>query len=159
MNRKFLFLALLVFPVFHACHTEDHTQEAEALKNHLPASLVNNPRTLQDDTSALNSLGNLVFTDTIHDFGKITEGEIMTYDFEFENTGKKDIIISEAKASCGCTVASFPQQPVKSKEKNKIAVTFNSEDKKGYNEKMIIVHTNGNPSIYNLYIRAEVHAK
>jgi hypothetical protein len=83
----------------------------------------------------------------------------MTYDFEFENSGKKDIIISEAKASCGCTVPSFPQQPVKSKAKNKIAVTFNSEDKKGYNEKMIIVHTNGNPSIYNLYIRAEVRAK
>ncbi len=159
MNRTVhLFFLPLLF-LFVSCQSNENKQETDTLKGHLPASLVDNPRTLQDDTLALKSLGKLSFSDTIHDFGRITEGEVLTCDFEFINSGKKDILISDAKASCGCTVPSFPQQPVRSGVKEKITVTFNSEGKTGYNEKLILVHTNGNPSIYTLYIRAEVHTK
>jgi len=156
LNRFNLFVVLSLLA---ACQSKVKTDDTDALKGHLPSSLVGNPRSIVDDTLALQGLGNLSFSDTIHDFGNVSDGEMLTYDFEFENIGQKDILISEATASCGCTVPSFPQQPIKSGEKNKISVTFNSQGRKGYNEKMIIVNTNGNPSVYNLYIRAAVDAK
>ncbi len=155
---RFNLLSVIGLSAFlFSCHSTVRSDDSAALNGHMPSSLVENPRSLQDDTLALHSLGSILFSDTIHDFGKVSEGEVLTFDFEFINAGKKDIVISEAKASCGCTVPLFPQQPIKSGEKNKIKVTFNSQGKKGYNEKMIIVSTNGNPSEYNLYIRAAVN--
>ena len=157
-KRPFL-VSLLILPLLLSCHSQDQqsSQEEENLQNHLPASLVDNPRTLQKDTVLLtHDLGILAFADTLHDFGRVKEGEVVSFDFEFTNTGKKEILIDEAKASCGCTVPQYPQYPVLPGKKDKIKVTFNSQGKTGYNEKGIIIRTNGNPSIYNLHIRAEV---
>src|SRR5690606_22524075 len=46
----------------------------------------------------------MTFDKSEHDFGSISEGENVTYDFAFKNTGKSDLIITDAKGSCGCTV-------------------------------------------------------
>ena len=155
-----IFYTPIVFSFFLlACSSNQNDAETAALKNHLSPSLVENPISLDSDSSQIKTLGRIQFDDTIHDFGRIVEGEIVEFDFDFENVGKKDILISEAKASCGCTVPAYPEAPLKSGMKDKIKVTFNSQGKKGYNEKLIIVTTNGNPSVYNLYIRAEVHEK
>lgn len=159
MKRISFLIISISFLGLSACDSNETNTEVNELKGHLPADLVNNPRSIKDDTTALNQLGKLTFTDTLHNFGKITEDEIVEYDFEFENTGIKDILISEAKASCGCTVPAYPQEPIKHGEKNKIKVTFNSHGKKGMNEKLILVNTNGNPAVYNLYIQAEVNEK
>ena len=158
MLIKCLNLSIAFFLILTACHSNENDEHI-ALEHHLSTSLVENPRSLKDDSTALLQLGQLVFDDTIHDFGIIKEGELVSYEFEFVNKGKKDLLISDAKASCGCTVPSYPQQPIKAGERDKIKITFNSQGKKGYNEKLTIVNTNGNPTIYNLYIRAEVHEK
>ena len=42
--------------------------------------------------------------DNTHDYGEVPQGPTAEYDFEFTNTGKKPITISEAHGSCGCTV-------------------------------------------------------
>jgi len=47
------------------------------------------------------------FEKTSYDFGKITEGEKVSYDFKFTNAGKSPLIISNATASCGCTVPDY----------------------------------------------------
>ena len=142
-----------------SCDDEKSKKEEAELAGHLSTNLVENPRTLNTDSAAMNELGRLQFVDTLHNFGPMKEGEIVEYEFEFENKGKKDIIITDAKASCGCTVPTFTDKPVKSGEKGKIKITFNSEGKVGYNEKLTFLTTNGNPSNYNLYIQAEVNAK
>jgi hypothetical protein len=105
----------------------------------------------------LNDIGSMSFTDTLHDFGRMKEGEIVVYEFSFTNKGKRDLLINEAKGSCGCTVPDYPKEPIKPGEQNSIKVTFNSQGKKGYNEKTVMVITNGNPSILNLTILAEVN--
>ena len=46
--------------------------------------------------------------DSVYDFGKVTDGEKVEYNFKFRNTGKNPLIIASATASCGCTV---PEKP------------------------------------------------
>ena len=51
------------------------------------------------------------FAKETHDFGKITSGSTVTYDFNFLNTGKSPLIITDAYASCGCTKPTWPRDP------------------------------------------------
>src|SRR6478735_7201470 len=64
-----------------------------------------------------------------YNFGTIKQGESVTYKFNFNNTGKDPLIISEAHGSCGCTVPVWPKEPIKKGDKAQIKVTFNSTGK------------------------------
>ena len=46
------------------------------------------------------------------DFGEINQGDVVEHSFEFTNTGKDPLIISNAKGSCGCTVPEWPRAPI-----------------------------------------------
>lgn len=154
------YLLALVLLLMLSCSSSDSQKDDEALKGKLPASLINNPRSLNSaDSAKVNELGKLVFSDTLHDFGILNEGEVVQFEFTFTNAGKRDIIINEAKASCGCTVADYPGRPFKQGESDKIRVSFDSKGKPGMNEKTVAVITNGNPSVYNLIIQAQVVQK
>ncbi|MFP9113260.1 DUF1573 domain-containing protein [Flavobacterium sp. RHBU_3] len=45
--------------------------------------------------------------------------------FEFKNTGDADLIITDVKSSCGCTVPSKPKDPIKPGQTGKIEVKYN----------------------------------
>ncbi len=156
---KYVIFSLLL--ALGACNLDQSTQKDEdALKDKLPATLVHNPRSLNNtDSGKLFELGKMVFEDTIHNFGILREGEQVAYEFTFVNKGPKDLLINEAKASCGCTVADYPTNPFKEGQSGKIKVTFNSEGKLGMNERAVIITTNGNPSLYNIIIQAQVLAR
>ena len=47
---------------------------------------------------------NIEFVSTRHDFGAITDAGPFTAPFEFRNAGGGTLIITDTKASCGCTV-------------------------------------------------------
>ena len=55
-----------------------------------------------------------------YNFGTIKQGESVTREFSFTNTGKEALIISNAQGSCGCTVPQYPKEPIVSKGKNSI---------------------------------------
>jgi hypothetical protein len=64
-------------------------------------------------------------TDTI-DYGTVTKGEDSGIRvFEFTNTGDADLIISDVKSTCGCTVPSKPKDPIKPGKTGKIEVKYN----------------------------------
>lgn len=54
----------------------------------------------------------LEFEKKLHDFGTIDKGGNGVYEFQFTNTGKEPLIINNAKGSCGCTVPSWPKEPI-----------------------------------------------
>lgn len=145
---------ILVF--FISCKNSFQNSDDKGLEGKLSTDLVNNPRSLDSNQNLHNSIGKLVFDDTIHNFGIIKEGTVVEYEFQMNNAGTKDILISDAKVSCGCTVPNYPSAPIKPGQKNSIKVSFNSSNKIGMNEKSIDVITNGDPSIYHLYIQAQV---
>jgi predicted small secreted protein len=94
-----------------------------------------------------------------HDFGKITEGDKVSYDFKFTNTGKSPLIITNARATCGCTTPVWPKAPVKPGESGVIAVTFNSAGKSGLQDKQITITANTLPAETMVHLIGEVLKK
>jgi len=67
------------------------------------------------------------FDTVVHNFGTIQQGGNGTWDFKFSNSGKTPLIISKAKGSCGCTVPSWPKEPIKAGETSTIRVTYDTK--------------------------------
>ncbi|MFI5161073.1 MAG: DUF1573 domain-containing protein [Sphingobacteriales bacterium] len=96
------------------------------------------------------------FEKETHDFGKIKAGDKVTYEFKFTNTGKAPLIISDARASCGCTTPVWPHTPIKPGEASGIKVTFNSAAKMGLQDKQITITANTNPAQNIVHLIGEV---
>jgi hypothetical protein len=82
------------------------------------------------------------FNEEDHNFGNIPEGPAATFDFELKNIGKVPIIISNAHGSCGCTVPTWPKEPILPGKTGKIAVTYNTQGRPGMISKTVTVTTN-----------------
>lgn len=97
--------------------------------------------------------------DSVIDFGTSTEGEKVVRNFRFKNSGSKPLVITNATASCGCTVPEKPEKPILPGDSAFIKVVFNSQGKAGQNEKHITVNSNANPAFPSLLLKGEVKAK
>lgn len=91
-------------------------------------------------------------------FGKIKEGEKVTHDFVFTNTGIAPLVVTNCKASCGCTVPEWSQEPIAAGKSGKIHVVFDSEHKAGTQVKSITVTANTEPSRTVIALVGEVTA-
>lgn len=96
------------------------------------------------------------FEHGMYNFGKITQGEKVNYDFKFKNTGKSPLIITNATATCGCTTPDIPKAPVKPGESGVIKVVFNSAGKMGMQDKIVTITSNGNPATTEVHLIGEV---
>lgn len=94
-----------------------------------------------------------------HDFGKIKQGDKVSYDFKFTNNGKSPLIITDAVASCGCTTPEWPKTPVKPGESGLIKVIFNSAGKTGLQDKQITITANTVPAQNVVHLVGEVLTK
>jgi hypothetical protein len=94
-----------------------------------------------------------------HDFGTINEGDIVKTEFIVINDGEVDLIISDAKGSCGCTVPEPPKEPIKPGASAPIKVTFNSQGKPGEQKKTVTLTTNTEKGYETFEIKANVTPK
>lgn len=101
----------------------------------------------------------ITFSHLTHDFGTIVEGERVEHTFKFENTGKSNLVISSATASCGCTIPNWPKEPIAPGEKGEIKVEFNSAGKRDMVSKDITILANTNPVKTILQIKVFVEKK
>jgi len=107
-------------------------------------------------TADKSQLPVIKFTEENFDYGKIIQGEKVAHTFTFKNEGKTNLIVSSAKASCGCTVAEPPKEPIAPGATGKIEVVFDSNGKSGRVSKSISVITNCEPNTVILTIGGEV---
>ena len=103
--------------------------------------------------------GKFQFKEEMHDFKTVPEGPLAECDFEFKNVGKKPIIIAEAHGSCGCTVPSWPKDPILPKHKGVIHVTYNTTGRVGMINKDVIITSNAQQSTMKLHLTGIVKAK
>jgi len=82
------------------------------------------------------------FADPTFNFGKIKEGEVVSHSFHFKNKGTAPLFIISAQASCGCTVPSFPKEPIAPGGEGDILVKFDSHNRKGHQQKNILITSN-----------------
>lgn len=107
-------------------------------------------------TENVESTTTIAYAEEVFDFGTITEGEKVTHVFNFTNTGDADLVIVSAKGSCGCTVPEWPKEPIAPGEEGKISVVFNSEGKKGMQNKRVSIVANTEPSTTAVTLKGEV---
>ena len=77
--------------------------------------------------------------------------------FTFKNTGNEPLIISNAKAGCGCTVPQWPKEPIAPGESGTIAVKFNSKGKPGKQTKRVTLTMNTTPNTKQLRLSGLVN--
>lgn len=109
----------------------------------LPANIINIDATANESAGENNAnKPEIKFDETTHNFGVIKEGEKASYSFKFKNTGKSDLLIVSANASCGCTVPEYPKGIIKPGEEGFVKVVFDSKGKVGVFEKTITLTCN-----------------
>lgn len=98
-----------------------------------------------------------VFTETVHDFGKIRESKgSVSCEFTFKNTGNTPFIIQRVQATCGCTTPNYTKEPILPGKEGKISVTYAAKGRPGAFDKKITVFSNVPDEIYVLTIKGEV---
>ena len=64
--------------------------------------------------------------DNTIDYGTVTkEADNGLRTFEFKNTGNQPLMITNVQSTCGCTVPSFPKEPILPGKTGKIDVKYN----------------------------------
>lgn len=107
---------------------------------------------------------NMSFSESEFDFGDIEEGEKITHEFSFTNTGDEPLVISKAVGSCGCTVPDWPKEPIAAGETGVIKVQYDSRGKgktraeggKAENKRVTIT-ANTDPANTYLTIKGKVY--
>jgi len=114
----------------------------------------NNSRQLPADESSGMPIA--TFAKTLHDFGKVFSGEIVTYSFRVSNTGDAPLIIISSQSGCVCVVGEFTQEAIPPGGEGRIQVRFDSGGRWGSISETIRVVTNAEPQEKLLQINVEV---
>jgi outer membrane biosynthesis protein TonB len=117
------------------------------------------PVTVKDTTKRPDKITVMTFDKLEHDFGVINQGDVVDYSFKFKNTGDNDLIITDAKGSCGCTVPDYPREAIKPGESGKIKVSFDSKKKSGQQLKSITLTANTEKGKEILHIKSTIIIK
>jgi hypothetical protein len=150
MRKKFLAVVVVTGLVLSSCTNEP-------ANNELSPDLVKNPATASANGSD-QKLAQMTFETSEQDFGSIVQGESVTKNYTFTNSGEVDLIISSANGSCGCTIPKWPKRPIKPGQSGNIEVVFNSQGKKGQQTKKVYVTANTSPVNNIIVLKGEVVA-
>ena len=129
-----------------ACKSNTQDADVDLIRNPLSAEGYNSDTAMPEMT----------FDSDMHDFGRLSGGETISYSFHFRNTGTADLIISSTSATCGCTVADYPKGRIAPGGEGYVTVTFKSAGKAGQQYQEVTVVSNAQPSRVKLKITAQV---
>lgn len=142
---------ILVFTVIAGCKTE-RTDSSEKL---ISTQVVTNINSAEGEGNH-GDLPSFKFESTLYDFGVIIQGEKVSYIYKFINSGGSDLVISNVKASCGCTIPTWSKEPIAPGGSGEIELVFDSSGKKGIQKKSLTVLANTQPNTTKLEFTAEV---
>ena len=112
--KKILFVAGFATITLVACNKSENAsariQEGNTTTNSETAAM---PTATNSDVAtsatAQDGFPKIAFDKTVHDFGDLKKGSKGEVEFEIKNEGTVDLVVIDAKASCGCTVPEKPQ--------------------------------------------------
>ncbi|MCK4662789.1 MAG: DUF1573 domain-containing protein [Bacteroidales bacterium] len=95
------------------------------------------------------------FENTKYDYGQINKGSDGICVFKFTNTGKEPLILTNLRSSCGCTVPTWPKEPINKKKSGEITVKYDTKRIAPFT-KTITVYSNAKNSPVRLTITGKV---
>ncbi len=102
----------------------------------------------------------VVFEENAFDFGAVAEEDgPVSHEFVFKNTGALPLVISDVKASCGCTTPSWTREPVQPGDSGRVIAEYDPRNRPGSFSKTISVTTNAEPALTVLHIKGSVEPK
>lgn len=135
MKKILLFAALVVFGV-----TSSNAQTKTKAKAKKAKAKIENTAVAKVITPAVDGPG-MVFENETIDYGTIPHNADGKREFVFTNNGNKPLIITNAQGSCGCTVPSFPKEPIAPGAKGVIGVKY-ATDRVGAFTKTVTLTSN-----------------
>ena len=99
----------------------------------------------------------MVFVSETIDYGTIAHNADGKREFVFTNNGNKPLIITNAAGSCGCTVPTYPKEPIAPGAKAVIGVKY-ATDRVGAFTKTVTLTTNATEPSKTLTIKGTVLA-
>jgi len=142
MKKTILSIAVFAFTVF-VSNAQPPAPQTGAVANTTTAT--------QENPNAPDA----VFEKEVVDYGTIEYNGEGNREFKFKNTGKEPLIIYSATGSCGCTVPTWPKEPIKPGEAGSIKIHYDTK-RVGNFEKSITVASNGKTPSKTLKIKGNV---
>lgn len=148
MRYIFLFIFLSILLACQNKSQEDQRAVEEITDPELifNSEIIRNPVSARPEPIDTVNVAKLEFKEHHFDFGEVPEGEVVTHEYEFTNTGKVPLVITHGTSTCGCTVPEWPKDPVAPGGKGKITVKFDTNGKNGPQAKPITIVANTWPS-------------
>ena len=162
-----LFLMVLVAVLATACKDRDAEKKIAQLESRLaelegkksPEAISPTPAAPAAEEKPSGPLPTMEFPTMDHDFGTITEGQVVEYTYAFKNTGAAPLIIQGAQGSCGCTVPDWSKEPIPVGGTGFVKAKFDSNGKHNIQNKTVTVTANTWPKQTVLRFKAMVTAK
>ena len=85
---------------------------------------------------------NLRFGELQHDFGKVKEGKVVEYTFQFENAGTSTLKIRDIRTSCGCTAALVSKERLEPGEQGNLKVELDTSNRHGKMSRTVTINSN-----------------
>ncbi len=162
--KKYFFILLSTY-IFTSCNNNSNKKEilsSIASEQQSEEELNKELKKIEQEEKAkseaeISNRTSISFEKLNHDFGKVKAETDNNYKFKFTNTGKKPLIISDVKASCGCTTPYKPEKPILPGKSDHISVNFHPKaSQSGEIQKTITVEANIENKITELQIKAFV---
>ncbi|MEO8399338.1 MAG: DUF1573 domain-containing protein [Ignavibacteriaceae bacterium] len=96
----------------------------------------------KDDSISLAKTPKIFLPETQHDFGKVKEGKVVDYTFQFINKGKAPLEIKDVKTSCGCTAALLSSKKIEPESEGTIKVELDTKNKSGKLTRTVAITSN-----------------
>lgn len=161
MNLKNILSAIFAVAIF-ACQqspfpkSEKSVEEIKAEGPISNADIIRNPVSAEGPVDTVN-VAKMAFMETFFDFGEVQEGEIVKHTYQFTNAGRVPLIITDARSTCGCTVPTWPKEPIEPGDSGVISVEFNTKSKYREQKKPIIITANTYPARTTVYLEGFVN--
>jgi len=103
-----------------------------------------------------NTPSAITWKEDTFNFGDIEKGKPVSHEFSFKNTTKQTILITNVKASCGCTATNYTKTPIKPGETGTVTATYNAANPGNFT-KTVTVTTNDSDVSKILTIKGKVN--
>lgn len=160
MKNVILLLAVIVFTAFTVSAQVSSSSQSDAQKKEMEQKRMEEQKRLKEqkkvDAQAENPNAPVIkFDKTVHDYGTMQQHGDGKCEFKFTNEGKEPLILSNVRSSCGCTVPTWPRQPVLPGQSEVIKVKYDTK-RVGMINKSIHVYSNAKVSPLTLKIKGKI---